>query len=60
MSYLEDKSALIVLPVQTNSLGHSGEGTETLDRLPEEQIVALREFFELLAKWDGEESNHGN
>lgn len=60
MSYLEDKSTLIVLPDRSKLLGRSAEHIVTPDCLTDGQIVAVREFFELLAKWDGEESNHGN
>jgi hypothetical protein len=60
MSEFEDKVALTTLRGQSESSGHSEKCAEPLASLTVEQIVAVREFFELIANWEQEKSGHGN
>jgi hypothetical protein len=60
MNGFEDKSVLATLRGQQKSLAHTEKCVEPLTPLTVEQIVAVREFFELIAKWDEEKSAHGN
>ena len=52
--------------VRTTPRGHlklsglSEECVAHLAPLTVEQIVAVREFFDLIVKWDEEKSSHGN
>jgi hypothetical protein len=54
MSDFEDKSVLTTLRCQPDSSGQSAECVEPVASLTVEQTVALREFFELIARWDEE------
>jgi len=60
MSDIADKLVLTTLQGQPESSGHSEERVEPLAPPTVEQIVAVREFFELIAKWEEEESPYGN
>jgi hypothetical protein len=60
MSYLDDTSALAVSAGRSTSLGQPEDCIETHDQLTAEQIVALFGFFDLLVKWESEDSNRGN
>jgi hypothetical protein len=60
MSYFEDNLVLRALPGQPESSAHSEKSAGPFTPLTVEQMVAVREFFELIAKWDEENSYHGN
>ena len=60
MNGFEDKSVLATLRGCQKSLAYSEKCVEPLTPLTVEQIVAVREFFELIAKWDLEKTSHGN
>jgi hypothetical protein len=60
MDYIDDKSTLKVPPDRSKLFRRSTEYIEVRDVLTVEQIAAVREFFELLAEWDDDESNYGN
>jgi hypothetical protein len=57
MRDFEDTSVLTSLGGYSESWCHSEKSVEPLAHLPFEQIVAVREFFELIAKWEEEESS---
>jgi hypothetical protein len=60
MSELDHNLMPTTLRCQLESSGHLEEYVEPLTPLTVEQIEAVREFFELIAKWDEEKSSHGN
>jgi hypothetical protein len=60
MSDFDDKSALTISSTQSQLLSHPADCGETLDPLTLREIVAVREFFELLAKWGEEDPSYGN
>jgi hypothetical protein len=60
MDYVDDKSALTVPQDGSKLFGRPAEYIGSRDASTVEQIVAFREFFELLAEWDHEESDYGN
>lgn len=60
MSDFENNAVQATVRGQPESLGRSGKYAGTLAPLSVEQILAVREFFALIAKWDEENSGHGN
>jgi hypothetical protein len=60
MSDFEDKLALKTLRRKQGPPAHSEKCIEPPAPLTVAQILAVREFFELIAKWDEENLNHGN
>ncbi len=60
MSDFEHNSVLATLGSQSESSGCSEKCVAPLKLLTVEQIAAVREFFELIAKWEGKKSSHGN
>jgi hypothetical protein len=52
MRYFADKSKVTVAPDQSTSQGGSAVRSDLADDLTVQQAIVLREFFELLAKWD--------
>lgn len=60
MSNFEDKLVLKILRGQPEPSARSEKCVEPLTPLTVEQVVAVGEFVELIAKWDEENSNHGN
>jgi hypothetical protein len=60
MSDFEDNSVQTTGRAQPESSGYSENCARHFASLTVEQIAAVREFFELIAKWDEGNSNHGN
>jgi hypothetical protein len=60
MRTFQDNSVLTTLGSPPESSGRSEGSIELFGPLVVEQIIAVREFFELIAKWDEKESSHGN
>lgn len=60
MSDFQDKSISNARRSQLEPFAGSESLTDRLASLPIEEIAALREFFELIAKWDERASNRGN
>jgi hypothetical protein len=60
MSDFENNLVLKALRSPSGSSPRSEKRVESLAPLPVEQIEALGEFFELIAKWDEENSCGGN
>lgn len=58
MSTFEDNSVLTRLGRPPESSDGSQKCSELFGPLAVEQLVAVREFFDLIAKWD--EESHGN
>jgi hypothetical protein len=60
MSTFQDNSVLTKLRDRPESSRYSEIRAKPLAGLTVEQILAVGQFFELLAKWDEGERRHGN
>ena len=60
MCDFENNAVRTTVRGQPESLGLSDKNAGSVAPLTVEQIVAVREFFALIAKWDKENSSHGN
>jgi hypothetical protein len=60
MCDFENNAVRTAVRGQPESLVLSNKYAGSVASLTVEQIVAVREFFALIAKWEEEESSHGN